>query len=77
MVGRRFEPAVGLKGGEDNARLFVWRMVYSDSDCDFRYRVRDRPFDETVRGFMKEPAPIGAGSFSFETGFRQKSCFLF
>ena len=44
-------------------------MVYSDSDCDFCHWVCDRPFDETVRGFMKEPAPIGAGSFSFEAGF--------
>ena len=34
----------------DNACLFVWRMVYSDSDCDFCHWVRDRPFDEAVRG---------------------------
>ena len=67
----------GLKGGKDNACLFVRRMVYSDSDCDFCHWIRDRPFDETVRGLVKEPAPIGAGSFSSETGFRQKSCFLF
>ena len=25
-------------------------MVYSDSDCDFCHWVRDRPFDEAVRG---------------------------
>ena len=54
----------------DNACLFVGRMVYSDFDCDFCHWGRDRPFDEAVRGFMKEPVPIGAGSFSFETGFR-------
>ena len=34
----------------DNACLFVWRMVYSDFDCDFRHWVCDRPFDEAVMG---------------------------
>ena len=63
----------------DNACLFVWRMVYSDSDCDFCHCVRERSFDEALRGLtdivllpyilsrtnddMKRPASNKAGLF--------------